>query len=189
MQKKSIRENWHANIDVHIRILIAEFSGDGIKCIEKLQSHCANMTFADKSRYDITFQKVTHKVGGSAINNINRLQNAQDLSVLLGNTYSEYQLMQTFLDKFHQGGKYSSQIASHQAELNRVEKCTDQKSLSISFLFTDYLNLDSISGCGINIEGANNVQTKCTFCGDSNNYAEFFFKSISEEKEKSLYGQ
>ena len=30
---------------------------DGIKCIEKLQSHFANMTFADKSRYDRTFQQ------------------------------------------------------------------------------------------------------------------------------------
>ena len=33
----------HANIDVHSRRLIAEFSKDGIKCIEKLQSHCGNM--------------------------------------------------------------------------------------------------------------------------------------------------
>ena len=33
------------------------------KCLEKLQSHCANMTFADKSRYDRTFQQVTHKRG------------------------------------------------------------------------------------------------------------------------------
>ena len=32
--KKSIRENWHANIDVHSRILISEFPGDGIECIE-----------------------------------------------------------------------------------------------------------------------------------------------------------
>ena len=51
------------NIDVHSRRLIAEFPRDGIKCIEKLQSHCANMTFADKSRYDRTFQQVTHKGG------------------------------------------------------------------------------------------------------------------------------
>ena len=59
--KKAIRKLFHANIDVHSRILIAEFPKDGIKCIEKLQSHCANMTFDDKSRYDRTFQKVTHK--------------------------------------------------------------------------------------------------------------------------------
>ena len=58
--KKSIRNLLHANIDVHSRRLIAEFLKDGIKCIEKLQSHCANMTFADKSRYDRTFQQVTH---------------------------------------------------------------------------------------------------------------------------------
>ena len=61
--KKAIRNLLHANFDVHSRILIAEFPKDGFKCIEKLQSHCANMTFADKSRYDRTFQHVTHKVG------------------------------------------------------------------------------------------------------------------------------
>ena len=59
--KKFIRNLLNANIDVHSRRLIADFPKDGIKCIEKLQSHCANMTFADKSRYDRTFQKVTHK--------------------------------------------------------------------------------------------------------------------------------
>ena len=59
--KKATRNLLHANIDVHSRILIAEFPKDGIKCIEKLQSHCANMTFSDKSRYDRTFQQVTHK--------------------------------------------------------------------------------------------------------------------------------
>ena len=46
--KKSIRNLLHANIDVHSRILIAEFPMDGIKCIEILQSHCANMTFLTK---------------------------------------------------------------------------------------------------------------------------------------------
>ena len=62
--KKSIRNILHAKVDVHIRILIVEFPKDGIKCIEKFQSHCANMNFADKSRYDRTFQQVTHKGGG-----------------------------------------------------------------------------------------------------------------------------
>ena len=66
--KQSIRNFLHANSDEHIRRLIAEFPEDGIKCLEKLQSHCANMTFADRSRYDRTFQQVTHKVGESAIN-------------------------------------------------------------------------------------------------------------------------
>ena len=80
------------------------------------------MTFADKSRYDRTFQQVTHKEGESAINYIKRFQNAQDLSVSVGNSYSEDQIMHTFLDNFHQDGKYSAQIASHQAELRREEK-------------------------------------------------------------------
>ena len=61
--KMAIRNLLHANSCVHSRILISEFPDDGIKCMEKLQSHCANMTFADKSRYDRTFQQVTHKGG------------------------------------------------------------------------------------------------------------------------------
>ena len=62
--KKAIRNLLHANIDVHSRRLIAKFPKYGVKCIEKLQSHCANMTFADKSRYDRTFKQVT-QVSGS----------------------------------------------------------------------------------------------------------------------------
>ena len=46
--KKSIRNILHANIDVNIRRLIDEFPGDGVKCISKLQSHCANIKFSDK---------------------------------------------------------------------------------------------------------------------------------------------
>ena len=73
--KKAIINILYANIDVHRRRLIAEFPKDGIKCIEKFQSHCANMTFADKSRYDRTFQQVTHKGGEYVINYIKRFQN------------------------------------------------------------------------------------------------------------------
>ena len=79
-------------------------------------------------------QQVTHKVGESTISYIKRFQNAHDLSVSVGNSYSKDQLMHTFLDKFQQGGKYSAQIASHQAELRREEKFTDQKSLNIPLL-------------------------------------------------------
>ena len=77
----AIRKLLHANSDVHSRRLIAEFPKDGIKCLEKLQSRCANIIFADKSRYDITYQQVTHKGGESAINYIKRFHNAQALSV------------------------------------------------------------------------------------------------------------
>ena len=90
------------------------------------------MTFADKSRYDRTFQQVTHKRGEYTINYIKRFQNAHALSVSVGNSYSEDQLMHTYLDNFHQGGKYSAQIVSHQAEFRREENFTDQKSLKIS---------------------------------------------------------
>ena len=78
---------------------------------------------------------------------------------MAGNSYSEDQLMHTFLDNFEEGGKYSAQIASLQAELRREEKCTDQKLLNISSLQTDYLNLDSSSGFDRYIERAHYVQT------------------------------
>ena len=74
--EKDIRNLLHANIDVHSRRLIAEFPRDGIKCIDKLQSHCANITFSDKSRYYRTFQQVTNKGGEYAMNYIKRFQNA-----------------------------------------------------------------------------------------------------------------
>ena len=51
------------NIDVHRIRLVDEFTADGIKCIEKMQSHCANMTFADKSRYNRIFRKSHIKEG------------------------------------------------------------------------------------------------------------------------------
>ena len=110
----AIRNLLHANSFVHSRRLVAEFPDDGIRCIKKLQSHCANMTFADKSIYDRTFQQVTHKGGESAINYIKRFQNAQALSVSVGNSYLEDQIMHTFLDNFQQSGKYLAQLASHQ---------------------------------------------------------------------------
>ena len=62
------------------------------------------------------------------------------------------------MDNFHQGGKYSAQIDSHQAELRREEKITDKKSLS------------------------NLVQKKCTFCGGANHSKEFVFKRLRNKK-------
>ena len=87
-------------------------------------------------------------------------------------------MMHTFLDKFYQGGKYSAQIAIHQAELRREEKLTDKKSLNISSLQTDYLNLGRNSGFGRNSVRAHDVQTKCTLFGGTNHSADFFFKRI-----------
>ena len=77
--KEPIKNILHANIDVRSRRLIAEFPKYGIKCIEKMQSHCANMSFSDKSRYDRTFQQVTLKGGESAIYYIKRFQNSHAL--------------------------------------------------------------------------------------------------------------
>ena len=59
---------------------------------------------SSKSIYNRLFQKGTHKVGESANNYTKRFQNEQALSVSVGNTYSEYQLMHILLDNFHKGG-------------------------------------------------------------------------------------
>ena len=45
--------------------LIDAFPGYGEQAISRLQSQCANMIFFDQSRYNIMFQKVVHKGGGS----------------------------------------------------------------------------------------------------------------------------
>ena len=80
--KKAIRNILHENIDVHRKTLIAEFPIDEIKCIEKLQSHCANMNFAEKCRYGKTFKEGTHKGGEYEMNYIKIFQNAHDFSSL-----------------------------------------------------------------------------------------------------------
>ena len=61
--KKAIMNILHANINFHSRRLISEFPGDGLKCISKLQLHCANMTFSEKGRYDRLLQQVNIKEG------------------------------------------------------------------------------------------------------------------------------
>ena len=106
------------------------------------------------------------------MNYIKRFKNEQDLSVSLGNNYSEDQLIYIFLNNFHQCGKYNTQIASHQKELIREEHFPDQKYSYISSLQNNKLNIDSSSGSGRTNERSNLVQTKCTFCGGSNHSAE-----------------
>ena len=92
--------------------------------------------------------------------------------------------MRILLDNFQKGGKCTAQIASHQSELIREGNFTDQKSLSIIFLQTDYLNLDISSGSGRSNERENVVQTECNFCGGSIHSAEKCFKRIRKDKEK-----
>ena len=108
------------------------------------------MILYDKSRYDRYFQQNKHKGGESAMNCIKIFHNVQALSVSVGYIYSEYQFMRIFLDNFHQAGKYSAHISSHEAELISEEVITDQKYLSITSLQNDYINLDSSSGSGRN---------------------------------------
>ena len=143
------------------------------------------MSFSDKSRYGRTFQQVTHKGGEYAMDYIKRFQNAEALSFSVGNYYSEDQMMHTFLDNFHQGRKYSAHISIHQAELRREARFTYQKYLYISFFQTDHLNLYSISGFVGKNERENTVQTKCKFCGSTNNSTEKCLKSTRKEKEKT----
>ena len=88
--------------------------------------------------------------------------------------------MHTFLENFHQGGNYLAQIASHQEELRREQKITDQKSLKISSVQTDCLNLDSSSGFGRDNERSHDVKTECTFCGGVNHSTEQCFKRIKK---------
>ena len=61
------------------------------------------------------------------MNYIKIFQNAHALLVSVENRYSEDQLMHTFLDNFHQGGKYSTQKDSHQTEIRREETFKDKK--------------------------------------------------------------
>ena len=67
--------------------------------------------------------------------------------------------------------------------MRREKTFTDQKSLNISSLQTDYLNLDSSSVLGRDSEKAHDVQTECTFFGGVNHSAEQCFKRIRKEKE------
>ena len=53
--------------------------------------------------------------------------------------------------------------------------------MHIPSLQTDYLNIDSSSGFGRDIERAHDVQTKCIFCGGVNQSAEQCFKRIRKE--------
>ena len=120
--KKSIRNLLRANIDVHSRRLIAEFPVDGVKLLSKLQSHCVNMTFADRIRYDRLFQQATQKGMESASNYINRFQNVQALYVSVGKSHSEDQFMYIFLDNFHQGGKYTAYVGTKALNMRHQAK-------------------------------------------------------------------
>ena len=124
------------------------------------------------------FNKSHIKEGNLQSASSKSFKSAYALSVSVGKSYSGDQLMHIFLDNFEEGGKYSAQIASHQAALRREEKCTDQKSLNISSLQTDYLNLDNSSGFDRDSEMAHDVQTECTFCGGVNHSAEQCFKKV-----------
>ena len=92
--KKAAWDLLHAYIDAHNQSLIDERPGDGVQAISILQSQCENMNFSDKRRYNRIFQQVV------AINYIKIFHNAKALVISVVNSYTEYQLMHTFLDSF-----------------------------------------------------------------------------------------
>ena len=60
--KKSVRNLLHSNIYVHSRILIAEFPMDGIKCIEKLQSHWELRNKSSAMHINICMQQIPNEI-------------------------------------------------------------------------------------------------------------------------------
>ena len=79
------------------------------------------MNFYDQIICNILFQLVVHKGGESAINNVKIFHNVYDLKISVVNSYTGDQMIHTFLDNFHQGGKYCAQKASKQVEMIRKE--------------------------------------------------------------------
>ena len=92
--------------------------------------------------------------------------------------------MRIFLDNFHQCVKYTSQIIRHQSESRREENFTDQNLYFFSYLYTEYLNLDSSSGSSRNNERANLAQEIFNFSGVTNHLTENCFKKIRKDAEK-----
>ena len=86
------------------------------------------------------------------------------MKVSAENSYTEDHLMKTFSDNLQKWGNYYAQIEINQAELRREEKFIDHKSLTISDLQIDYLNLDNSVR---NIERVNVSQSIWSHCGGS----------------------
>ena len=89
------------------------------------------------------FQNVVHKRGESEIKYIKIFKNYKALAISVGNSYTEDQMIQNFLDNLKQGGKYSLSDRNTPRRIEKRRKIIDQKSLSISELQIDYFNLDN----------------------------------------------
>ena len=63
------------------------------------------MNFYEQIRYNIMFQKIIYKEGDSEINYIKIFNNSKALGISVVYSYSEDQLMHTFLENFQKGGK------------------------------------------------------------------------------------
>ena len=105
----------HVYIDAHSQMLIDEYPRGCLQAITILQSQCENMNFSDKSRYNWLFHKVVHQGGGSEINYINTLKDYKTLEISVGNSYSEYQLIQTLFYNLQKEVRCLYQIAIHKS--------------------------------------------------------------------------
>ena len=91
----------HAYIDAHSQRLIGECTGYGVQDISIFQYQCVTMKFSNQIRYNRMFKQVVQKGGSSSINYIKIFQNTKASVIKVGNIYTEYQLMQTFLEILH----------------------------------------------------------------------------------------
>ena len=73
------------------------------------------MNFSYQIRYNRLSQQIIHKGRESEINYIKIFQNDKSLAISEGNSYSEDQFIQNFLDNLHEDVNYSSQKARHQS--------------------------------------------------------------------------
>ena len=103
--KNSTLKLLHPYIDAHSQRTIDEYPGYGVQSISRLKSQCANMTSSDQSRYNRLFYNLIHKGGESEINYIKIFHNTKPLAISVVNSYSEDQLMHTFLDSFRKDVK------------------------------------------------------------------------------------
>ena len=97
----------------------------------KLSQYCNHnvqtLPFLTKADIIERFRKSCTKEGIEQSNILKYFRILRLWQISAGNSCTEDQRIHTFLETFQQGGKYYTQIASHQAELRREEKTIDQK--------------------------------------------------------------
>ena len=97
------------------------------------------------------------------MNYIKKYQNAQDISVSLGNNYSEDHLMHILLDKFHQGREVYCTDIKPPGRLKKRGKFYWPKIFIYLISTYWFLNIDSSAGYGKNNWRENIVQKNALF--------------------------